>query len=641
MFNFKYVLILLVIFLTIKLYSQPNLPQQYDDYYIVTNPDSLEVVVYQQQSNPSLYLHQLIALELSRNIFLEKLGQDFDKIEYLSEQQKCTNCSAMLLFLKGCYNTSSNWEKSAAYFIEASKAFEAQRDTIGMLSCYSFLVKLNMGAYRELIGDKNIANGYYDKIMEISTQCQKIRAKMIRQGSIILYSSTIKGKGYGLENQLLAYNTAMDIINKNPRLEYCRAMLTSNMGICYATSKDYENQLKYQQLSIKILKGKESKTLAMYTANLGDIYICLNKFKEAEYYCKKALGICSRRGSTLGQQEHIYGDLALCQFKQGKYKEACESLYTEKDLDEQIQEDKKVQDLLDIQTKYETEKKELENQRLKAEFESSEQKAKFNYLAILSLLCFSITMIWVYRKNQRKNEELLRLNERSAIQNEQLSLSNKRMTFFTRVLSHDTMNYVNNIINNVNIGLEENPIASKPLNVINRNADRLKKMTENLIVFNQINRIRASAIPINLNAIVIEASEDIGFDFKTPNDLHLPSEAVMANVNTQCVKQVFKNILDNAIKFRTPNIPVQIDITFRTLTSENKIEVCVKDNGIGISTSKLPLMFEEFTKSSVSTPGNGLGLYICQEIIESIGGKIWVTSELGQGSAFYFTLPIA
>ena len=250
-------------------------------------------------------------------------------------------------------------------------------------------------------------------------------------------------------------------------------------------------------------------------------------------------------------------------------------------------------------------------------------------------------MIWVYRKNQRKNEELLRLNERSAIQNEQLSLSNKRMTFFTRVLSHDTMNYVNNIINNVNIGLEENPIASKPLNVINRNADRLKKMTENLIVFNQINRIRASAIPINLNAIVIEASEDIGFDFKTPNDLHLPSEAVMANVNTQCVKQVFKNILDNAIKFRTPNIPVQIDITFRTLTSENKIEVCVKDNGIGISTSKLPLMFEEFTKSSVSTPGNGLGLYICQEIIESIGGKIWVTSELGQGSAFYFTLPIA
>jgi signal transduction histidine kinase len=105
------------------------------------------------------------------------------------------------------------------------------------------------------------------------------------------------------------------------------------------------------------------------------------------------------------------------------------------------------------------------------------------------------------------------------------------------------------------------------------------------------------------------------------------------------VKQVLLNLLSNAVKF-TPE-GGKIDV--RTALRDGVAEVSVTDTGIGISPEDQEAVFEEFRQvgtASKKVEGTGLGLAISKKFIELHGGKIWVTSQVGAGSTFAFTLPL-
>ena len=71
------------------------------------------------------------------------------------------------------------------------------------------------------------------------------------------------------------------------------------------------------------------------------------------------------------------------------------------------------------------------------------------------------------------------------------------------------------------------------------------------------------------------------------------------------------------------------------------IEVYIRDTGAGISEEKLPQIFDRFVKANENVPGTGLGLSISKTIVEKLGGRIWVESEVGKGTTFRFTLSIS
>lgn len=115
------------------------------------------------------------------------------------------------------------------------------------------------------------------------------------------------------------------------------------------------------------------------------------------------------------------------------------------------------------------------------------------------------------------------------------------------------------------------------------------------------------------------------------------------------IVQVLTNLLSNAIKFSPPASPIWIAVqqesapSHQTLFSKQAL-FCVCDSGRGISSDKLNIIFEPFQQVDASDArqkgGTGLGLAICRSIVEQHGGQIWVESVLGQGSQFYFTIPI-
>jgi signal transduction histidine kinase len=128
---------------------------------------------------------------------------------------------------------------------------------------------------------------------------------------------------------------------------------------------------------------------------------------------------------------------------------------------------------------------------------------------------------------------------------------------------------------------------------------------------------------------------------KVQPDIEVKADIPMLNT-------IFRNLISNAVKFTPRGGTVEIGVV-RNKAEDSKLtggflEVYIRDNGIGISSESIEKLFKIDQK--ISRPGTegehstGLGLLLCKDFAEKHGGKIWVESEVGIGSTFYFILPI-
>ena len=148
--------------------------------------------------------------------------------------------------------------------------------------------------------------------------------------------------------------------------------------------------------------------------------------------------------------------------------------------------------------------------------------------------------------------------------------------------------------------------------------------------------LRKILIVIMLISITLISSSCMISKKDSISSQHKHSEWVKAD--KEKIEQVFTNLIHNAIKFT----PESGTITIATQQDKDHVLVSVSDTGIGISTDDLPRIFERFYKADKarSGKGTGLGLAIAKQIVELHNGKIWVESQEGTGSTFYFTIPI-
>ena len=103
--------------------------------------------------------------------------------------------------------------------------------------------------------------------------------------------------------------------------------------------------------------------------------------------------------------------------------------------------------------------------------------------------------------------------------------------------------------------------------------------------------------------------------------------------------QLFQNLVGNAIKYRSHRVPV---VQVGALRQGDNWVFSVQDNGIGIAEEHYPRIFQIFQRlhAQKEYSGTGIGLAICQRIVDRHGGSLWVKSEPGRGSTFYFSIPV-
>lgn len=216
-------------------------------------------------------------------------------------------------------------------------------------------------------------------------------------------------------------------------------------------------------------------------------------------------------------------------------------------------------------------------------------------------------------------------------------LENIRKEFVANV-SHELRTPLSIIKGYVETLLEEQP-GHPFLQTIQKHARRMESLIDDLLNISELesHQARLQFGPVSLRAAMDEELIQRAADKKIELTVELPDTP--ARADAERLRQVFTNLLDNAIKYARRRIRVT------GLVHEDEIEVCIADDGPGISPEHLPRIFERFYRvdkaRSRQLGGTGLGLAIVKHIVQAHGGRVWAESRLGAGSSFYFTLPRA
>ena len=193
------------------------------------------------------------------------------------------------------------------------------------------------------------------------------------------------------------------------------------------------------------------------------------------------------------------------------------------------------------------------------------------------------------------------------------------------------------------LGKKHDAEEEELLSLANEEADRLNRLVVEVLEMARIEagKLHPARGAHNIGEIVSAALKELEAVLKDRNvQLQVPSTLPLADVDSDFIQQVFKQLLDNAVRYSPPNSPITVSAQ---LASEKMIVVGVEDRGKGISEAEQPKVFDKFFRghsSRYEVPGTGLGLSIAKGIVEAHGGKIWVASEPGVGSVFSFTLPV-
>ncbi|MGB9791764.1 MAG: two-component system histidine kinase PnpS [Thermacetogeniaceae bacterium] len=187
--------------------------------------------------------------------------------------------------------------------------------------------------------------------------------------------------------------------------------------------------------------------------------------------------------------------------------------------------------------------------------------------------------------------------------------------------------------------------AEEFVNIIYEEAERLSRLIHDLLELSKIESkgYRLRIEPVELDTEITRIVDKLKPQFikkELTLTTVLPSEPVVVKADRDQIEQVLLNLLDNSLKY-TPS-GGEVEVSLRREGKE--AVVAVKDTGIGIPREDLPRIFERFYRvdkaRSRKLGGTGLGLSIVKHIIEAHRGRVWVESELGKGSTFYFSLPL-
>ncbi|TYL40006.1 histidine kinase [Natronococcus pandeyae] len=225
----------------------------------------------------------------------------------------------------------------------------------------------------------------------------------------------------------------------------------------------------------------------------------------------------------------------------------------------------------------------------------------------------------------------------------QLEESNERLEQFAYAASHDLQEPLRMVSSYLRLldgryGDEFDDEAEEFLEFAVDGADRMREMIDGLLEYSRVDTQGDPLEPVDLDRLFEEVQEDLQMRVEESNAEITTEDLPRVEGDDSQLRQVLQNLLDNAITYsgdEPPQIHVEADRNRRTWT------VSVHDDGIGIDPDDQERVFEVFQRlqSREEDSGTGIGLALCQRIVERHGGRIWIDSGPGEGATFSFTLP--
>jgi signal transduction histidine kinase len=512
------------------------------------------------------------------------------------------------------YNAQRNYIACLDYFFQALALREKARDQPGLATSYS-----NIGSVYTEKKDFNRANAYYNQALLI---CEETND---------------------------TYNMLRNV---------------SKLGENYYRQGDFEKAMTYFEKAAALSKVTGDKTLrAASLANMGDIYLQQKQTDKAFSFHRQALAMAEQPEVLRQVYQGLYRDYrrtgntaeALNYFE--KYISLRDSLFS-------LQTSEKISLL---QNQYELNKRENEINKLKAqnakESEEVTQSAwQRNALLIGLLSLAALTVVLVRNARQRqeinkqleaRNEEISRQKEELALQKEDISHKNEELTTlnatkdrFFSIIAHDLRSPIASfaafaeLMVNYYDGMTTEEVKSMAVD-LNKSVKNLGQLTDNLLLWGRLQMRQTE--PVFKNVSVLAVAQETVAQLKPLADskqVFIQVEPYEATVHADenYLRFIIRNLVTNAIKFTHPGGGIIIGSSKK----KGMIQIYIADTGVGMSDEAMQHLFDTDSKTSVKgtagEKGTGLGLVLCKEFVEKLGGQIWVESQEEKGSIFTFSL---
>lgn len=227
---------------------------------------------------------------------------------------------------------------------------------------------------------------------------------------------------------------------------------------------------------------------------------------------------------------------------------------------------------------------------------------------------------------------------------EEIRKKNEELEAFVYMVSHDLKNpvvsiqgFCSSILKNQRDELNEKTLFY--LQRVQANASLMASLLEDLVELSRIGRIEDKKTEISVQEVIKSVWAGVSTSLATQDvEFVCPENLPQVVYPEKRLYQIFSNLLSNAVKFKSENKIPQVEIGYQE--NKDNYTFFVRDNGIGIEQKYHNKIFDVFSQlRETESEGTGMGLAIVKKIVEANLGKVWVESQKGAGSTFYFTIP--
>jgi signal transduction histidine kinase len=554
----------------------------------------------------------------------QRLDKDADALEYFINAWNTLD-SEMIDSLQNLNYSKSNFEKFELQTITAAK-----------------IINIDWGLFYFDIDkyDKALKKYYFAlELCKWSNDSVRIAACY---SNIAMIQEKLKNDDGALEK----YRTAYQYAKKSNHHRYL-ASITNNMANIYSRQNDFENAEKFMLESLEYNKKNLNKSsLINNYVNLGLLYLEVSKFQDAEKYLLKANDMAEETGNLFYLSKANEALYVLYQ-KQNNYKKSLEHLKSFKTFSDSAAKLNNIEQLQDLEVKYETEAKDKKIEFL--EIEKTKNDAIRNYLiAFIVTLIAAIIFAVVMLINRRKiNQKLLTTNNELRGSEKELREVNNTKDRFLAIITHDIRNPLSAIINSMSIIHKEFDSFEKEeiieiIDELETASRNLHQLLNDILSWakSQTKELKVHRTNVNINMIV-EKNINLFAQHAKEKNIEVINEVdnnVYTDFDANMFNTVIRNLYNNALKFTQKNGQIK----FTSKISNQNVELCVIDNGVGMSDSRVKNLFQydkaQTTLGTNQEKGSGFGLILIKELIELNEARIEVESELGKGTTFKLIL---
>jgi signal transduction histidine kinase/ActR/RegA family two-component response regulator len=482
--------------------------------------------------------------------------------------------------------------------------------------------------------------------------------------------------------------------------DFANLAITYNIkGVIHSTKEEYESALEYFN-SAKTLFEQEDleQYISEVTLNEAKVYIAQQRYEEAKNQLEKTIIIAKKHdqrrllssaliqtgkvssaldndelalsqaeeGLTIAQSYKItenineaFLTLSDIHEKQGDYKNSYDYVKKHIKLSDSILNVKRENLAPGVTSQSIYQYKDAENAQLKAQNDEISAESNFTrittILSIALITILSLLTLSLYKNNNirlKTNNMLHKKNDELIVAKEKAELASKTKANFLSTVTHELRTPLYAVTGLTNMLLDESPKEHQVphLKSLKFSGDYLLTFINDIL---QINKIEANKVELDPEQFnlknklenVISALSNSANDNNTKLHFEFDDNLPETYTGDQLkISQILINLLGNAIKFTKDG-----DIWVRAYKIDQKDKLYtlrfeIEDNGIGITKEKQDHMFESFSQGSVQINrkygGTGLGLSIVKGLIQILKGKIYLKSELGKGTTFFFELPL-